>query len=111
MANVKTADCFQALSDPSRREILLMLSKEKQNINAIADSFDISRPAVSKHIKVLYDAGFITITAQGRERYCELNQQGFDELKEWISFFEAYWTKRLKQLDTFLKTKHAKPKK
>lgn len=86
----------------------MMLTKEKQNINAIADNFNISRPAVSKHIKVLYDSGFITITTQGRERYCELQQQGFDELKEWISFFETYWTKQLKQLEILLKARHAK---
>jgi DNA-binding transcriptional ArsR family regulator len=109
--NKTTVDCFQALSDPNRREILMMLTKEKQNINAIADNFNISRPAVSKHIKVLYDSGFITITTQGRERYCELQQQGFDELKEWISFFEAYWTKELRRLENFLHAKHGRKKK
>jgi len=111
MTDNRTVDCFYALGDPNRREILLLLAQEKQRINTIADNFDISRPAVSKHIKVLYEAGFITITTQGRERYCELNQQGFDELKEWMQFFEAYWTKQLKQLDAFLKTKQGKPKK
>lgn len=103
-------DAFQAIADPNRREILLMLAKEKQNINTIADSFNISRPAVSKHIKVLYHSGFITITEQGRERYCELNQEGFDTLKAWIGFFEQYWMDKLKSLDAFLKTKPVKKK-
>jgi DNA-binding transcriptional ArsR family regulator len=105
MKGNKHLDCFQALADPSRREILTMLSKEKQNINAIADNFNISRPAVSKHIKVLFSAGFITITEQGRERFCELNHTGFDEINEWISFFETYWTTKLKSLETFLNSK------
>lgn len=105
MSRSKNNDCFQAIADPSRREILLMLSKEKQNINTIADNFNISRPAISKHIKVLYSAGFITITNEGRERYCELNQEGFDEVKEWITFFEGYWKNKLKNLEMFLKNK------
>lgn len=105
MSTDKIADCFQALSDPSRREILMMLTKEKQNINTIADSFNISRPAVSKHIKVLYNAGFITISEQGRERFCELDPTGFDEIREWIHIFETYWTKKLQSLDNFLKKK------
>jgi len=104
----KEQDCFHALSDPSRREILLLLSKEKQSINAIADNFNISRPAVSKHIKVLYEAGFITIREQGRERYCELDPSGFDEIKGWISFFETYWISRLQNLENFLKNKKKK---
>jgi DNA-binding transcriptional ArsR family regulator len=103
-------DCFQALSDPSRREILMMLSKEKKSINTIADNFNISRPAVSKHIKVLQHSGFITITEQGRERYCELNQSGFNEIKEWIDFFENHWNTKLKKLELFLKKTHGNKK-
>ena len=75
------------------------------NINTIANHFDISRPAISKHIKVLQSTGFITISEQGRERYCELNQTGFDNLKEWISFFEEYWTMQLKSPEDFLNQK------
>jgi DNA-binding transcriptional ArsR family regulator len=111
MARHSTTDCFQALADPSRREILMMLSKEKQSINSIADNFDISRPAVSRHIKVLYNAGFIVITDQGRERYCELDHSGFDEVKEWITFFEKYWTTQMKNLQTFLDKKAPQKKK
>lgn len=108
MAHTGEIDCFYALADPNRREILMMLSKEKQNINTLADRFDMSRPAVSKHIKVLTTAGFITITEQGRERYCELSQEGFEELREWINFFEAYWTSQLQSLEKFLHARAAK---
>lgn len=85
----------------------MMLAKEKKAINAIADNFDISRPAVSKHIKVLHDTGFITIREQGRERYCELHSGGFDEIREWINFFETYWRTRLSNLETLLQQRHA----
>ena len=104
-------DCFQALADPSRREILLLLAREKQSINTIAENFNISRPAVSKHIKVLEQAGFILITDQGRERYCELAQSGFDEVQQWISYFETYWLAKMQHLENYLKNKHGKSRK
>lgn len=101
-------DCFQALSDPNRREILLLLAKEKQSINAIAENFNISRPAVSKHIKVLEQAGFITIREQGRERCCELDHGGFEEIQAWIGYFEAYWHAKMQSLENYLKNKKSK---
>lgn len=101
-------DCFQALADPNRREILLLLAQEKQSINTIADNFDISRPAVSKHIKVLEQAGFIMITDQGRERYCELAQDGFEEIQQWINYFELYWHAKMQSLENYLKNKKQK---
>lgn len=108
MQEHNTPDCFQALADPNRREILLMLAREKHSINAIAENFDISRPAVSKHIKVLEQAGFIMITDQGRERYCELAQSGFEEVQQWINYFEVYWHAKMQSLENYLKNKKAK---
>ena len=99
------ADSFQAVADPNRREILKMLSLKSQNINTIAEKFEMSRPAVSKHIKILQEAGLITIAAAGRERHCQLNKDGFDELKEWFDFFETYWLDKFKALDLYLKKK------
>lgn len=99
-------DPFQALADPSRREILRMLSKEKRSINSIAENFNISRTAVSKHVKILYENGFIEIEELGRERYCQLSQEGFNEIQEWINFFEKYWTKKMKNLEIYLNMKH-----
>ena len=100
--STETADAFQALADRGRREILMMVAKEKRSINAIAENFDISRPAVSKHIKILQNAGFINIEEKGRERYCVLNQSGFSEVQQWISLFEEYWTAQFKSLENFL---------
>lgn len=97
-------DPFYALSDPSRREILMLLQKDKSTINTLADNFDMSRPAVSKHIKILLEAGFIQIEQIGRERYCELNPDGFNEVKKWIEFFEQFWNNRLRKLENLLNT-------
>ncbi len=101
-----TLDAFQVIADPSRRQILGMLTKDTYNINSLAENFDMSRPAVSKHIKILQMAGFISIQEIGRERHCILNQEGFNELKSWINHFDKFWTSKLKNLETELNEKH-----
>jgi DNA-binding transcriptional ArsR family regulator len=101
----QTLDAFQVIADPSRRKMLMMLSKNSMTINSIAENFDMSRPAVSKHIKVMYQAGFITITDIGRERYCTLKQDGFDELQDFINYFDKFWTSKLSKLQTLLNNK------
>jgi DNA-binding transcriptional ArsR family regulator len=98
-------DAFQVIADPSRRHILQLLSKESLTINALAENFEMSRPAVSKHIKILYGAGFISITEIGRERHCILKQDGFNELQDFINYFEKFWTTKLKKLETILNNK------
>ena len=95
-------DVFQAIADPTRRDIISMLAGQQLNLNAVADKFDISRPAISKHIKILTECGLITIRRQGRERYCEAK---FDKLAEVSAFVEQYrkfWTGKLDALDQFL---------
>jgi DNA-binding transcriptional ArsR family regulator len=104
MAN-QQLDAFQVIADPSRREILRLLSKDSLSINALAGNFDMSRPAVSKHIKILYEGGFITIKDIGRERYCILSQEGFNELQAWIDYFDKFWMLKLKKLETLLNKK------
>ncbi|HLK28913.1 MAG TPA: metalloregulator ArsR/SmtB family transcription factor [Puia sp.] len=98
-------DAFQVIADPSRRQILKMLTKDSLTINSLAENFDMSRPAVSKHIKILYSAGFISIEDIGRERYCMLKQDGFDELQNWINFFDSFWKNKMKKLETLLNNK------
>jgi DNA-binding transcriptional ArsR family regulator len=100
-----TLDAFQVIADPSRREMLRLLSKESLNINRLAENFDMSRPAVSKHIKILSAAGFISIEDIGRERFCMLKQDGFNELQEWINYFDKFWASKLKKLETLLSNK------
>lgn len=101
----QTLDAFQVIADPSRRHMMQLLSKESMTINALADNFDMSRPAVSKHIKIMYNAGFISIKDIGRERYCTLKQDGFDQVQEFINYFDKFWTGRLKKLENLLNNK------
>lgn len=101
----QSLDAFQVIADPSRRQMLMMLSKESMTINALADHFDISRPAVSKHIRILHEAGFISITGIGRHRHCMLKQDGFDDVQEFISYFDTFWTRKLNKLQSLLNQK------
>lgn len=98
-------DVFQVLADPSRRQILMMLSKKSMTINSIAENFNMSRPAVSKHLKVMYIAGFISITDIGRERHCTLKREGFNELQEFIDHFDKFWATKLGKLQAILNNK------
>ncbi len=104
--NVQIVDAFQAIADPNRRQILFLLSKKKQSINTLTENFDISRPAISKHIKLLELSGFITIENIGRERYCTLNQNGFIEVQQWISFFDIFWKGKLDKLEFLMNKKN-----
>jgi len=101
----QTLDAFQAIADPSRREILRLLSKDSLTINSLAENFEMSRPAVSKHIKVLENTGFIVIEDIGRERYCILKQDGFNQLQDWINYFDSFWKGKLKKLEILLNNK------
>jgi DNA-binding transcriptional ArsR family regulator len=98
----QTLDVFQVIADPSRRQMMLLLSKDSMTINALAENFDMSRPAVSKHIKIMYKAGFISITDIGRERHCTLKHDGFNELQDFINYFDKFWTNKLKKLEIIL---------
>lgn len=94
-----------AIADPSRRQILRLLSRDSLTINALAKNFDMSRPAVSKHIKILEQAGFIVIREIGRERHCLLHKEGFEALQEWIDYYDRFWFSKLKKLEKLLKEK------
>ena len=101
----QTLDAFQVIADPSRRQMMQLLSKDSMTINALAENFDMSRPAISKHVKIMYHAGFISITDIGRERYCTLRQDGFQELQDFINFFDKFWAGKLKKLESILNNK------
>jgi DNA-binding transcriptional ArsR family regulator len=101
----QTFDAFQVIADPSRRRMMMLLSKDSMTINALAENFDMSRPAVSKHIKIMYTAGFISITDIGRERFCTLKHDGFQELQDFIDYFDKFWNSKLKKLETLLNNK------
>ena len=97
-------DVFQAISDPNRRAIIDLLAKHTLKLNEVAEQFDISRPAVSKHIKILEECGLIKIKQQGRERYCELRHLPLTEVSRWIEHHNKFWDKKLSALKKHLET-------
>ncbi|GAB3905315.1 metalloregulator ArsR/SmtB family transcription factor [Mucilaginibacter boryungensis] len=95
-------DVFQAIADPTRRKIIGMLAGKQLNLNTIADKFNISRPAISKHIKILTECGLLTIQQQGRDRYCKANYQKLGEVATWVEQYREFWNNKLDDLDKFL---------
>ncbi|GAA4300738.1 metalloregulator ArsR/SmtB family transcription factor [Compostibacter hankyongensis] len=95
-------DVFQAIADPTRREIIGMLSQRPLNLNAIAENFDISRPAVSKHIRILTECGLVAVQLRGRERYCHAQLHKLKEVVDWTERYRVFWTKKLDALEDFL---------
>ncbi|MCW3108245.1 MAG: winged helix-turn-helix transcriptional regulator [Segetibacter sp.] len=95
-------DVFQAIADPTRREIINMIANQSLNLNSVAGNFDISRPAISKHIKILTECGLITIKQQGRERFCEANLKSLSQVFDWIEKYRVFWTGKLDALENFL---------
>ncbi|MEO7924967.1 MAG: metalloregulator ArsR/SmtB family transcription factor [Chitinophagaceae bacterium] len=95
-------DVFQAIADPTRRAIIQMIAKQSLNLNAVAENFDVSRPAISKHIKILTECGLITIKQQGRERFCEAKLQKLNEVSDWVEQYREFWNKKLDSLEIYL---------
>jgi len=95
-------DVFQAIADPTRREIIDLLADKRMNLNALADNFSISRPAISKQIKILTECGLVVITKQGREHYCAVDLKKFIEVSQWIEKYRVFWTQKLNALGDFL---------
>jgi DNA-binding transcriptional ArsR family regulator len=95
-------DVFQAIADPTRRQIIQLIAQREMNLNAIADNFEISRPAISQHIKILTECGLIEIRQQGRERYCEARLDKLSEVQDWTEHYRSIWTKRFQSLRNFL---------
>ena len=89
---------FRALADPTRRDILLMLRGADLTIAQVSANFDMTRAAVKKHLTVLSDGGLITTRAKGREKYNSLNPNAFAPIRDWLSFFDAFWDDRLSDL-------------
>jgi DNA-binding transcriptional ArsR family regulator len=95
-------DVFQAIADPTRREILNKIAQQPLNLNAVAERFDMSRQAVSLHVKILTECGLIVIRQQGRERYCEARLDGLSEVSAWVGQFKDHWERRLDSLENYL---------
>lgn len=104
-------DVFQAIADPTRREIISMIASQSLNLNSVAEKFDISRPAISKHIKILTECGLITINQKGRERHCKANLKKLNEVSEWVEQYRKFWNQKLDALENYLEELQAETKK
>ena len=89
---------FKALADPSRREILMHLSKQDMTIKEVSQHFDMTRAAVKKHLNILQQGNLITISKRGRERINTLKPEGLRSITEWMDYFNNYWDQRLNSL-------------
>lgn len=95
-------DIFQAIADPTRRAIIVLIAAQAMTPNAIADQFDISRQATSKHIRILNECGLVDTTKSGREIYYKLKLEKMYEIDIWLEQFRTLWENRFNQLDDLL---------
>ncbi|TDB67563.1 ArsR/SmtB family transcription factor [Arundinibacter roseus] len=97
-------DIFQAIADPTRRAILVLIAVQAMTPNALAEHFDTTRQAVSRHLKILTECRLITAKHQGREIYYELEINKMKEIDGWLEQFRTIWESRFNELDKVLET-------
>src|SRR5690625_7858521 len=85
---------FQAIADPTRREIIDLLAASPMPVNDVASHFDISRPAISRHIKILQECGLVVIRQSGRKRYCRADTQKLQEIIAWANQYRGFWNNK-----------------
>jgi DNA-binding transcriptional ArsR family regulator len=103
-------DVFQAIADPTRRAIILLIAVQAMTPNALAEHFDTSRQAVSKHLRILTECELVKQEQTGREIYYELNPGKMKEIDKWLEQFKKIWEGRFNQLDNLLLTLKNKKK-
>lgn len=101
-------DVFHGIADPTRRTILTMIAERPMNSGEIADHFDMSRPAVSQHLKILAECDLIAVKKQGRERLCIPKPGTLSQIADWIEPFRELWESRFEKLDDLLDELQAK---
>jgi len=92
------SDNFSAIADPTRRQIITMLAQKAQTVNEIAESFDVSRPAISRHLRVLREAGLVLEKKQGRVHVQSFNGAALQPVADWVNTYEGFWDSRLAAL-------------
>lgn len=95
-------DVYQAIADPTRRAIINMIAAEPHNVNSIAEKFDVTRQAISLHVKILKDCGLIIIRQQGRDRFCEAQLDKLSEVSAFVDQYRQHWENKLDSLETYL---------
>ncbi|MGH1366355.1 MAG: ArsR/SmtB family transcription factor [Calditrichia bacterium] len=104
-------DVFQAIADPVRREIITLLAEETLTVNAVAEQFDISRPAISKHLKILQECGIVAIHKQGRERICMIQPRNLIPAFLWIEQYRSLWEERIDSFEEYVNQLNAEQQK
>ncbi len=95
-------DPFQAIADPTRRAILVLLASQTMTAGAIANEFDVARPTISKHIQILNECDLIDSNQQGREIYYEIKVDKMKEIDQWLEQFRKIWENRFNKLDNLI---------
>ena len=95
-------DVFQAIADPVRREIIELLAEQPMSVNSVAERFEVSRPAISKHLKILHECGIIAYDQQGRERLCMIKPKELIPAFMWIDQYRTLWEDRLDSFENYL---------
>jgi DNA-binding transcriptional ArsR family regulator len=108
LAPEREADVFTAISHRARRQMLDLLTENERPVGDIAAHFDMSRPAVSQHLRILLDAGLVTERRHGRERRYRLVPEQLGPVRDWIAQYERFWDERLQRLQKLLAKKGAK---
>jgi DNA-binding transcriptional ArsR family regulator len=104
-------DVFQAIADPTRRQIISLIADQSLNVNAVAGNFDVSRTAIYKHVKILTECGLIVIKQQGRERFYEARLERLHDVSDWVEQYRKFWHQRFDSLENYLSDLQAKNKK
>lgn len=97
-------DLFTALADPTRRKIIESLATGERSFGELADSFEMSRPAVSQHLKVLRETGLVKARAEAQRRIYRLDADGLEEIDDWLGKVRNFWTEHLGKLEQAIKT-------
>ncbi len=95
-------DVFQAISDPVRRDIIEILSKESLTVNEVAEHFDVSRPAISKHLKILHECGIVSFHKKGRERLCYIRPKQLIPAFMWIDRYRELWESKIDSFEKYV---------
>jgi DNA-binding transcriptional ArsR family regulator len=95
---------LQALADPTRRAMLAKLHRGEATVNELAEPFNMSLPAISRHIKVMEKAGLITRSRNAQQRPCRLSPEGLKQVDDWLNAYRDVWEERLDRLETYLQT-------
>lgn len=104
-------DVFQAIADPVRRDIIKLLAEEVLTVNAVAEKFDVSRPAISKHIRILNECGIVEINQIGRERYCQIQPKNLIPAFLWIEQYKSLWEDKIDSFEQYLHKLQSKTEK